>query len=138
VPHSTPEPPRLLHRAVAAFTGTALLVLLGAGSAVFGIDTIGAIGGALSFGLVLPALASANSIGSALFEGGGHLTHVLLFIVAPLLGAALAVALAPLLRGPEPTGAPRKATDTTGADVPVPPPGEDSTTVPASSQRARS
>ncbi len=43
----------------AEFLGTLLLVFFGVGSAVFGIDQIGAVGVALTFGLVLLALAYA-------------------------------------------------------------------------------
>jgi aquaporin Z len=39
----------------------------------------------------------ARSLGPALFQGGSALTHVWLFILAPLIGGALAAALAPLL-----------------------------------------
>jgi aquaporin Z len=44
---------------VAEFLGTALLVFLGVGSAVAGIHTMGPVGVALAFGLVLLALAYA-------------------------------------------------------------------------------
>lgn len=43
----------------------------------------------------------ARSLGPALFAGGSALSHVWLFIVAPLIGGALAALLAPLLRMPE-------------------------------------
>ncbi len=48
-----------LREAVAEFVGTAILVFFAVGSAVFGIDKIGAVGVALAFGLVLLALAYA-------------------------------------------------------------------------------
>lgn len=59
-------PKRRLHvsskfarQGTAEFVGTAGLVFLAVGSAVFGIDTIGAIGVAFAFGLTLLALAYA-------------------------------------------------------------------------------
>ena len=87
----------------------------------------------LAIGLVLAVVnfvgipldgASANparSLGPALVEGGTPLAHVWLFIVAPLLGGALAAVIAPLLT-PEVEvevveGEPA-LTDPTGATVP--------------------
>jgi len=81
----------------------------------------------------------ARSFGPALFHGGTALSHVWLFLIAPLIGAAVAAALAPVLTQPQvatggrsfeaggdPTGAAvaRRGTsfepgsDPTGADVP--------------------
>ncbi|MGX5657400.1 aquaporin [Geodermatophilus nigrescens] len=73
----------------------------------------------------------ARSIGPALFAGGDPLAHVWLFVLAPLVGAVVAVAAARALSGPAPvladgtaagsadgTAAPAAAGDTTGADVP--------------------
>jgi len=51
--------PDLVRKAVAEFAGTAILVFFAVGSAVFGIDQIGAVGVALAFGLTLLALAYA-------------------------------------------------------------------------------
>jgi aquaporin Z len=51
--------PSLARSLAAEFVGTALLVFLAVGSAVGGIDTIGPLGVALAFGLVLLALAYA-------------------------------------------------------------------------------
>jgi aquaporin Z len=51
----------------AEFAGTAILVFLGVGSAIFGFDKIQAVGVALSFGLVL--LVLAYSIGPVLCQG---------------------------------------------------------------------
>lgn len=51
--------PTLVRSLVAEFLGTALLVLLAVGAAVGGIDSIGALGVALAFGLTLLALAYA-------------------------------------------------------------------------------
>lgn len=48
-----------MRRLAAEFLGTFLLVFAAVGSAVFGIDKIGAVGVALTFGLVLLALAYA-------------------------------------------------------------------------------
>lgn len=47
------------HRIQAELLGTFILVFFGVGSAVYGIDTIGRLGVALTFGLVLLALAYA-------------------------------------------------------------------------------
>ncbi|GAA3444422.1 aquaporin [Planomonospora venezuelensis] len=47
-----------MKRYAAEFAGTFILVYLAVGSAVFGIDKIGAVGVALAFGLVLLALAA--------------------------------------------------------------------------------
>jgi aquaporin Z len=51
--------PTLVRSLVAEFIGTALLVLIAVGAAVGGIDSIGALGVALAFGLTLLALAYA-------------------------------------------------------------------------------
>ena len=48
-----------LRKALAEFLGTFILVFFAVGSAVFGIDKIGALGVALAFGLALLALAYA-------------------------------------------------------------------------------
>jgi MIP family channel proteins len=61
----------------------------------------------------------ARSIGPALFNGGDSLAHVWLFIVAPMVGAALAALAAPVLTVHEGPGIQR---DETGADVPSPRP----------------
>ncbi|WP_231503098.1 aquaporin [Blastococcus sp. URHD0036] len=66
----------------------------------------------------------ARSLGPALFDGGESLSHVWLFIVAPLIGGALAVAVSRVLATsaldePEPTtpeGVARE--DRTGAELP--------------------
>jgi aquaporin Z len=50
---------KLVREGTAEFVGTAILVFLAVGSAVFGIDTIGAVGVAFAFGLTLLALAYA-------------------------------------------------------------------------------
>lgn len=55
----SPVSPTLLRSLVAEFLGTALLVTLAVGAAVGGIDSIGALGVALAFGLTLLALAYA-------------------------------------------------------------------------------
>ena len=49
----------IVRKVVAEFVGTAVLVFFAVGSAVFGIDKVGALGVALAFGLVLLALAYA-------------------------------------------------------------------------------
>jgi aquaporin Z len=51
--------PTLVRSLAAEFIGTALLVFLAVGAAVVGIDTIGPLGVAFAFGLVLLALAYA-------------------------------------------------------------------------------
>jgi len=57
----------------------------------------------------------ARSIGPALFNGGDSLAHVWLFIVAPMIGGAIAAVAAPLLTVP---AGPGIQPDETGADVP--------------------
>jgi aquaporin Z len=47
---------KLIHKGVAEFAGTAILVFCGVGADVFGIDKVGPVGVALTFGLVLLAL----------------------------------------------------------------------------------
>jgi aquaporin Z len=47
----------LVRKSLAEFLGTAILVFFAVGSAVFGIDKVGALGVALAFGLTLLALA---------------------------------------------------------------------------------
>ena len=56
----------------------------------------------------------ARSIGPALFNGGESLAHVWMFIVAPLIGGALAALAAPFFE----TATARGEKDPTGADVP--------------------
>lgn len=63
----------------------------------------------------------ARSLGPALFNGGDSLAHIWVFILAPLVGAAAAALLAPLLTtNPMPGADQNIATDRdpTGADVP--------------------
>ena len=62
----------------------------------------------------------ARSLGPALFAGGEPLAHVWLFILAPLVGAALAVPVARLLAAPTLTAdrAGAAVVDETGAQVP--------------------
>lgn len=50
---------RTLRKGLAVFVGTFVLVFFAVGSAVFGVNKIGALGVALAFGLVLLALAYA-------------------------------------------------------------------------------
>jgi aquaporin Z len=57
----------------------------------------------------------ARSIGPALFNGGESLAHVWMFIVAPLIGGALAALAAPFFE----TATRRGEKDPTGADVPA-------------------
>lgn len=64
----------------------------------------------------------ARSLGPAVFEGGDPLTHVWLFIVAPLVGGLVAALASPWLiprEAPEvAVAAPALEPDRTGADVP--------------------
>ncbi|RBY85980.1 aquaporin [Blastococcus sp. TF02A-26] len=65
----------------------------------------------------------ARSVGPALFAGGDPLSHVWLFVVAPLVGAVIAVAVARVLDSSgfgadEPGGAAGAAVDRTGAELP--------------------
>ena len=64
--------------------------------------------------------ATSRSLGPALFAGGDPLAHVWLFLIAPLIGGALAAGIARLLVVPAVTaGAPEPATvDRTGAELP--------------------
>ena len=74
----------------------------------------------------------ARSLGPALFAGGEPLAHVWLFIVAPLIGGAIAVAAVRAISVPlEPAGATAATSDETGAQLPpeerpgqIPPPAE--------------
>ena len=56
----------------------------------------------------------ARSFGPALFNGGEPLAHVWMFIVAPLIGGALAALAAPYFE----TATSHREKDPTGADVP--------------------
>jgi aquaporin Z len=61
----------------------------------------------------------ARSLGPALFAGGAPLAHVWLFIVAPLIGAAIAVAAVRAVSVPlEPAGVTAATVDETGAQLP--------------------
>jgi aquaporin Z len=59
----------------------------------------------------------ARSLGPALFAGGEPLAHVWLFILAPLVGGALAVLVVRVLAVPTLTGAAAEG-DETGAQLP--------------------
>ncbi|WP_249933236.1 aquaporin [Blastococcus sp. CCUG 61487] len=59
----------------------------------------------------------ARSLGPALFAGGDPLAHVWLFLLAPLVGAVLAVVVVRLLAVPTLTGAPAEL-DETGVQLP--------------------
>ena len=67
----------------------------------------------------------ARSLGPALFAGGDSLAHVWLFVLAPLIGGALAVAVARLLETAPfdrtPAGLPGEPVDRTGVDLPPEP-----------------
>lgn len=64
----------------------------------------------------------ARSLGPALFNGGDSLTHLWVFILAPLVGAAAAALLAPVLTTKPMPGGDQEVVadrDPTGADVPT-------------------
>lgn len=111
----------LVRKGSAEFLGTFVLVFFAVGSAVFGIDKIGAVGVALAFGLVL--LALAYSIGpisgchvnpavtlGVLLRRGMSVTEAAIFWVAQFLGASAAGAMLKLM-----TSSFGKVTDQTGA-----------------------
>jgi aquaporin Z len=98
---STPD---LTRRAVAEGVGTFVLVFFGVGSAVFGKDTIGAVGTALAFGFVLLALAYAIGPVSGchvnpavtlgvLMRKGVTTTEAVYYWIAQLVGGIVAAAL---------------------------------------------
>jgi aquaporin Z len=112
---------RLIRQILAEFAGTAILVFFGVGSAVFGIDKVGDVGVALSFGLVL--LALAYSIGpisgchvnpavtlGVLLRRGITAREAVAYWIAQVVGAILAGALLKLM-----TSSFGKVTDQTGA-----------------------
>jgi aquaporin Z len=75
------------------------------------------------FNLTGPSVNPARSIGPALFEGGDAISELWLFILAPLVGAAIAAFVAPLFEPPLEAATVGRAdtsvlTDPTGADVP--------------------
>jgi aquaporin Z len=61
----------------------------------------------------------ARSLGPAIFAGSHAMSHVWLFIVAPLIGGAVAALVAPLLNLPDAPAEDTGLFDPTGADVPV-------------------
>lgn len=60
----------------------------------------------------------ARSLGPAVFAGGDPLAHVWLFIIAPLIGGALAAITTPFFERPPDRTGQAVRTDPTGADVP--------------------
>src|SRR3954452_11681757 len=112
--------PTLLRQLLAEFVGTALLVLVGVGSAVAGIKTGGPVVVALAFGLVLLALAYAIGPVSGchinpavtlgvLLSRGMTVTEAGLYWVAQFAGGIAGAALLKLL-----TSGFGDVTDTTG------------------------
>jgi aquaporin Z len=114
-----------------AFLLEALLTLLLVGVVLMVTGRAAAPGFAgLAIGLVLTAVHlvgipltgtsvnPARSLGPALFAGGDYLAHVWLFILAPLVGGALAVLLVRPIRVAVAAEEPLEL-DTTGADVPA-------------------
>jgi aquaporin Z len=98
----------LNRKAVAEFIGTTILVFFGVGSAVFGIDKIGALGVAITFGLTL--LALAYSIGpvsgchvnpavtlGVLMRKGMSSQEAVYYWVAQFAGGLLAAAILKLM-----------------------------------------
>jgi aquaporin Z len=85
----------------------------------------------LAIGLVLTAIHlvgipldgtsvnPARSLGPAIFAGTHAMSQVWLFIVAPLVGGAIAALVAPLFIAPTAPGVDVGLSDPTGADVPV-------------------
>jgi aquaporin Z len=113
--------PSLARSVAAEFTGTALLVFLAVGAAVGGIDTVGPVGVALAFGLVLLALAyaigpiSGCHINPAVTLGvllakGMTVTEAAYYWVAQLAGGIAGAALLKLM-----TSGFGDVTDQTGA-----------------------
>jgi aquaporin Z len=111
----------IVRKATAEAVGTFLLVFFAVGSAVFGIDKIGALGVALTFGLVL--LALAYSIGpvsgchvnpavtlGVLLRRGITVAEAVAYWAAQVVGAFLAAAVLKLM-----TSDFGKVTDQTGA-----------------------
>lgn len=97
-----------LRKVVVEFVGTAILLFFAVGSAVFGVDKIGAVGVALTFGLVLLALAygigpvSGCHINPAvtlgvLIRGGMTTTEAAGYWVAQFAGGICGAALLKLM-----------------------------------------
>ena len=108
-------------RPVTEFVGTFILVFFGVGSAVFGLNTVGAVGVALAFGLVLLALCYAIGPVSGchvnpaitlgvLLRGGISLVEAVEYWIAQFLGGIAAAAVLKLL-----TSSFGKVKDQTGA-----------------------
>ena len=124
-PIASPRPARgpltdIIRKVIAEFLGTAILVFFAVGSAVFGITTIGDLGVALAFGLVLLALAYAIGPVSGchvnpavtlgvLLRRGMPLSEAVAYWVAQFAGAVAAGALLKLM-----TSSFGKVTDQTG------------------------
>jgi aquaporin Z len=106
---AAPAPaPDLRRKVVAEAFGTLSLVFFAVGSAVFGIDAIGAVGVALAFGFVLVALAYAIGPVSGchvnpavtlgvLIRGGITVTEAISYWLAQVFGAVLGAALLRLM-----------------------------------------
>jgi aquaporin Z len=109
----------MIHRLSAELLGTFILVFFGAGSAIYGIDTIGRFGVAMVFGLVLLAIAyalgpvSGAHVNPAVTLGvlltkGMRAPEAVAFMAAQLVGGAFAgAALAAMVHAggvPDQTG----------------------------------
>ncbi len=102
--------PKLARSVAAEFVGTALLVFLAVGTAVAGIDTMGRLGVAFAFGLVVLALAyaigpisgchvnPAVTLGVVLAKGMTA-TEAVYYWVAQFAGAIAGAALLKLMTG---------------------------------------
>lgn len=110
------------------FVGVVLLVTGRAASPGFAGLAIGlALGAVHLVGVPLDGTSvnPARSLGPALFAGGTSLTHVWLFLVAPLVGGAIAALVVRLLAAPVLTpeaavaAEPNFIVDETGAQVPA-------------------
>jgi aquaporin Z len=99
-----------MREAIAEFVGTAVLVFFAVGSAVFGINTIGPVGVALAFGLVLLALAYAIGPTSGchvnpavtlgvLLAKGITLQKAVTYWISQVLGAIVGAALIRAMTG---------------------------------------
>lgn len=107
-PALSPPSPTLARSVAAEFLGTALLVFLAVGAAVGGIHTVGPVGVALAFGLVLLALAYAIGPVSGchvnpavtlgvLLAKGMTATEAVYYWVAQIAGGIVGAALLKLL-----------------------------------------
>jgi len=82
---------KLMKKAFAEFIGTFTLVLFGWGAAVIAGPAVGVITvGGLGINVTGVSVNSVRNLGPALLMGGKALEQLWLFILAPLIGAAVA------------------------------------------------